>query len=201
MPLPESTFEIVLAHRVCLESSGDIARGMIECASLEFAVHALSNRDNGPALSVSAVASETRKALYRLAGGLKALQATVGNNVLCELKADSYCLQNPIKATFETQPQGLLRAYLHFLSALDQGMLLMDAAVTGGLVDRRRRNRFVKRSSSFLFSALRRIHCAHADVLNLVQCSLDTPENCLPVTSEALGIQFDRLPGLAVVKL
>lgn len=201
MPLPESTFEIVLAHRVCLESSGDIARGMIKCASLDFAVQTLSSDNTGLAQALESATNETRKTLYRLAGGLKALQATTDNNVLRELKADCYCLQNPIMATFETQPNGTLRAYLHFLTTLDQGMLLMDAAVTGGLVDRRRRNRFVKRSSSFLFSALRRIHCAHADVLNLVQCSLDTPENCLPVTSEALGIQFDRFPGLAVVKL
>lgn len=200
MPLPESTFEIVLAHRVCLESSGDIARGMIECASLDFGAQTLSSDNTGLAQAVRTATSETRKNLYRLAGGLKALQANVGDNVLRELKADSYCLQNPIKATFETQPQGLLRAYLHFLTALDQGMLLMDAAVTGGIDDRRRRNRFVKRSSSFLLSALRRIHSAHADVFSLVQSSFDTPENCLPGTSKALGIQFDRLPGLAVVK-
>ena len=73
MPLPESSFEIVLAHRVCLESSGAIARGMIECASLDFGAQTLSSDNTGLAQAVRTATSETRKNLYRLAGGIHAL--------------------------------------------------------------------------------------------------------------------------------
>lgn len=201
MTSPEGTFEIILAHRFCLESLGDIARGLIECASVDFAVKRLSETNQDIVQVVDSAATEARKALYRLSGGLKALQASLGNNVLCDLKADSYCIQNPIKATFDTQPQGLLRAYLNFLMTLDQGLLLMDATVTGGLIDRRQRNRYLKRSSTFLPSALRRIRNTRADVLSLLQCNLNDAEDYFPLSSEALGIQFERLSGTAVLEL
>ena len=185
---------ILLAHRLCLESAPAISQDMAVCAWIDKTLQSLLRIDaeSSCAAQVQALAADTRKALYRLAGGLKSLQAELDASLLLRLKSASYCLQNPIEFCFEEDPQGLLRAYLHFLSVFDKGLLLMDAAATDGMINHRRRNRFVKRVETFRLSARKQLQRARQAISTLAREHFEL--------AEEPEFQFRQMPGVAVLR-